>query len=119
MEHLPLNEMSLETRIHQMRKLNYRHVRSGWRFQDTKLTNLKVVEHIAAEVIELGSAVGISQTFVTKDSFETTAEVCRQQVTEEIADTLNTLYHLMGRFGITEDEVLNEAHRKLDLRFEP
>jgi len=108
MKYLSLNEISLEARIHQMRRLNYRHVRSGWRFQDEKLTDLKVVEHIAAEVVELAGET-------TRYSIEPD----KSGVLEEIADTLNTLYHLMIRFGITQDEVFAEAHRKLDLRFEP
>ena len=108
---------SLVGRMGQMRQQNYRHKKSGWRFD--QLTDLKVVEHIAAEVIELAAAVTEMNVVVQLTSIPGGRPDKKINIIEEIADVRNTLAHLMSRLEITEDEVLNEAHRKLDLRFEP
>ena len=99
--------------IETIRKLNYRHLKSGWRMRDAILTDTKVVEHCAKEIVELAVEIGINEAY---------GEDCHEMVDgirEEIADAMTVLLHLAVRRGITLEDLETEMMRKLNLRFSP
>jgi NTP pyrophosphatase (non-canonical NTP hydrolase) len=96
--------------IGKLRDGNATHLKSGWKMQE--ISDQKVVEHIAAEVVELAMAICSHQFRFLKFNGHD------EKIVEEIADVLNTVLHMAMRCDIGYQRLMDKMMQKLESRFE-
>ncbi len=67
---------------------------------------------VAAE--ELNELTGILMKFFRYESTEDAVKALRDKVLSECADTINALDHIQAIFNISDNEIIQEAAKKMD-----